>query len=744
MTFASSRGRFATFAFVASGLFACTNVDAPGSRPASTDLGTTRLAYFGVDHTLGGFTGGTAANPGCQVCGGDFTDPTLGTWNGGDRTFTDTSPADAPVTKIVVTVRGEFEHAADAPVTLNGTAIGTLFASPGILTCACTTERRLELDSPGGIPNYVKGGTNTLHVESADPGLRIAGIIVRAEGAEATTVALTSNTPSIIGSNVVLNAAVTANGGSTNTVSGSVTFKEGTNTVGTGTLDGTGHATATLSGVALGSHTYTAEYAASTGFLASTSSPLVHVVQRPFSSVALTTSVMNPVARQSITFVVRTAAVAPQTALPAGNVTISEGSTLLATARLNGTGTASAIVGTLGAGTHVLTARTEGDSNYGPTTATLTLTIAKATTSIDLSATPSQAALGQNIGMLATVSAPPPAGTPRSGTVTYYEGSTVLDTLPIDTLGRAGLDKRDFPEGVHKVRAHFDGSDDLFESDSPERTFVVGKMGSSVTIAISPEAPKFGDKITVRGTPFLPLTGQGGLTGTVTFFEGSAMLGTKTLDMGTASLDLEGLHAGVHNIRVEYSGTDTIGPDVGSMKMFEIAKIPCDVTVVVTPSIANAGETIGFRGTVRSSVSGPLKGSVEFRDGIVSIGVADLDNSGVAVLATSTLAAGDHSIVAEYPGDFDHLASVATPTSLFLRSIADPDGGGEGGTVIVVTPDASVEPEAGAEPTIFDNEDPRACACRGAGTPATGSFALGAMGAAALVFVGLSRSRRRR
>ncbi len=76
--------------------------------------------------------------------------------------------------------------------------------------------------------------------------------------ARSTSTTLSSSpNPSTSGQNVTFTATVTANVG---TPTGSVTFNDGPNTVGTVNLDASGHATFTTSSLTVGSHSITAVY----------------------------------------------------------------------------------------------------------------------------------------------------------------------------------------------------------------------------------------------------------------------------------------------------------------------------------------------------------------------------------------------------------------------------------------------------------------------------------------------------
>ncbi len=94
----------------------------------------------------------------------------------------------------------------------------------------------------------------------------------------ATTSSLVSApNPSAVGQSVTFTVTLTSSTGAIPT--GSVSFKQGTTTLGTGTLDATGTATFSTTTLTAGSHAITAVYAATTNFLASTSTSVTQVVQ---------------------------------------------------------------------------------------------------------------------------------------------------------------------------------------------------------------------------------------------------------------------------------------------------------------------------------------------------------------------------------------------------------------------------------------------------------------------------------
>lgn len=96
--------------------------------------------------------------------------------------------------------------------------------------------------------------------------------------APTTTTISSSPNPSVFGAPVTFTATVTAAPPGSGTPSGTVTFRRGATVLGSGTLDGTGHAGLTTSGLQVGTSSITATYSGDGSFLASTSAPLAQAV----------------------------------------------------------------------------------------------------------------------------------------------------------------------------------------------------------------------------------------------------------------------------------------------------------------------------------------------------------------------------------------------------------------------------------------------------------------------------------
>lgn len=182
----------------------------------------------------------------------------------------------------------------------------------------------------------------------------LAQVVTQAPSA---TVVVSSSSAAEYGASVTFTATVTGvNPG------GTVTFKDGSVTLGTSTLTGSGgtrSAILTTSALSVGTHGITAEYAGDTNHATSTSTTINQVINT--AAVATTTSLVtsaNPAASAAaVTF---TASVSGNA--PSGNVEFKDGATTLGTVALS-SGTASYSTSNLSAGLHSITAVYAGDAN---------------------------------------------------------------------------------------------------------------------------------------------------------------------------------------------------------------------------------------------------------------------------------------------------------------------------------------------------------------------------------------------
>ena len=274
--------------------------------------------------------------------------------------------------------------------------------------------------------------------------------------AKTTTKVKTSGSPSLVGTSVTFTATIAgAYGPVPDGVS--VTFKNGSTVIGTGTTNN-GVATFTTSSLPTGSHTIFANFPSSAFFAAS--SGTVSQVVNPYASATHLTSSPNPaVYGQSIEL--KATVTSGEPGGPTGTVTFKNGGTTLGTATVSG-GTASLSTTKLAVGTFTITAYYNGDAESGKSSGTITQTVKKATTSTTVSSSVNPSKQGQGVKFTAVVTS---ATTTPTGTVTFMDGNTTLGTVNLGE-GKASYVTSKLSVGSHDITAVYNGTANIVGSKS--------------------------------------------------------------------------------------------------------------------------------------------------------------------------------------------------------------------------------------------------------------------------------------
>ncbi|NUQ27843.1 MAG: hypothetical protein HOQ35_04940, partial [Acidobacteriaceae bacterium] len=121
---------------------------------------------------------------------------------------------------------------------------------------------------------------------------------------------------------------------------------------------------------------------------------------------------------------------------------------------------------------------------------------------------------------------------------------------------------------------------------------------------------------------------------------------------------------GYHSIQATYPG-DTNYLDETSNTATIIAPIPVTVTLAVNRNPINTGQQVTFTATLSPFSDGNqmANGTISFSEGSTILGTGTLNN-GVAQFTTSSLSAGSHSIIAQFPGWGIFGQAASTPLSM--------------------------------------------------------------------------------
>jgi hypothetical protein len=443
--------------------------------------------------------------------------------------------------------------------------------------------------------------------------------------------------------------------------SGNVTFLDGTTTLGSGALNGSGVATFTTSSLALGSNSNTAVYGATGNFLASTSPAVTQLVQQA-AGVFLTSSGSPSQPGSAVTL---TATVAGASVTPTGSVIFQDGGVNLGTGTLNGSGVATFSTSSLALGTHSITAVYSGDANTAAGTSTvLTQLVQQVTTNTLISNNPF-VLTGANVTFTATITG---SSVTPTGSVTFQEGSTTLGTGTLNGSGIATFSTTTLSMGPHSITAVYSGDADSLASTSLVATQTVQET-TAITVASSNSPSLTGTSVTFAATVTTPGTGMP--SGTVTFLDGSTVLGSATLNGSLqATFVITSLPDGPHSITAVYSG------DVTNVSSTSVAITQNVQAVTTTPLISSSnpsvsGQSVTFTATVVPMGPFTPTGTVTFNDGGGALGTMPLSTTGgitTATFTTASLTAGTHPITTAYSGDSNNAPSTSDPLSQIVEA----------------------------------------------------------------------------
>ena len=274
--------------------------------------------------------------------------------------------------------------------------------------------------------------------------------------ANTKTVLTAAPNPLTYGQSVTFSATVAAVSPGSGTPSGSVTFKDGSSTLGAAVLSG-GSATLNSNTLAVGTHNITAIYNgddSNGSYNTSTSSAVSQKVNKANTVPVLSSSLNPSTFGQAVKFM---ASMTPNIAT--GSITFKDGSTTLGTIGLS-SGSASINISALTVGSHNITAVYSGDTNDAASASSiLTQNVGKAATTTTLNFTKS----GSTVNFTASVAVTAPGAGSATGTVAFKDGTTTIGTATLSG-GKATFSKSNL--SGHSITAVYSGDGNFGTSTS--------------------------------------------------------------------------------------------------------------------------------------------------------------------------------------------------------------------------------------------------------------------------------------
>lgn len=423
-----------------------------------------------------------------------------------------------------------------------------------------------------------------------------------------TSTSLTSSAhPSVFGQPVTFTATVSVNAPGAGAPAGTIVFKDGSTVIGTEPVSaGTGEqASITVSNLSVGQHAISATYSGDDSFNGSVGNTPQQVT-RAQTTLTLASSA-NPAANgEGIQFTATVLPVAPGAGVPTGNVRFFvNGANLGGNYPLVDGVVSSPNFASLTPGTYTITAIYNGDGNFVGSTGTLAQgtgqVVTKGNTTLTVVSGPNPSAYGDTVTISTTVKSVAPATGKPTGVVQVWEGGELLGATSLVPQSAAGTSLATFTTtglaaGAHSLTATYVGNFN-FNPNSGTTDQTVGQIPTVTGIESANNPAVYGDTVSLTATVN---TGAGTPTGSVTFKEGSTVLGSAPLgDGGQATLAVSGLHAGSHAITATYSGDVSHGTSTSAALDQVITKAP---TTILAADVNNPGDVPLRNGWIRAKL----------------------------------------------------------------------------------------------------------------------------------------------
>jgi len=267
----------------------------------------------------------------------------------------------------------------------------------------------------------------------------------------------------------------------------------------------------------------------------------VYPAQSQYGELVTLTATVSPVAKYA--------------SMPAGYLVFLDGSKTVFRVALNSTGIATYQSSGFFPGTHQFSVRYEGNRTYPAVASKVQkLTILKMGTATSLKISSNPAFGTQSVTFTATVAAAAGRRIP-AGTLTFKDGTRVLDAVALNRSGAAVFSKSSMALGSHTITAIYSGSPGFATSASKPVTLKIDpKLVTTTNLAASAKSVVSGTSVKFTATVKSSLASVVP-TGSVTFLDGNKPLGKATPNRaGVATLATSTLAVGSHSMIAIFAG----------------------------------------------------------------------------------------------------------------------------------------------------------------------------------------------
>ncbi len=244
--------------------------------------------------------------------------------------------------------------------------------------------------------------------------------------------------------------------------------------------------------------------------------------------------------------------------------------------------------------------------------------------------------------------------------IVYVNGYTASGTSPLTVmLAQGGLtasagisNVSPIGSGTHQVKASYAGTTNFGSSVSATTGLTAQMMSPSLSLNAQPTSSSYGQQ-TVLFVTLRPYAAQGQTTNgeTITFLNGSTVVGTATLSSGGTELFTTSLPAGTDSLTAKYAGDANFNAATSSAISYHVSQASPAITWNPLPSDTYTGKGVGT--AVLDATSN--------RPGTFAYTASLNGGPAVTITAASVLAAGTYTLTASFtPTDTTDFTTAST------------------------------------------------------------------------------------
>ena len=406
------------------------------------------------------------------------------------------------------------------------------------------------------------------------------------------------------------------------------------------------------------------------------------------------TSSLNPSNYgDNVTF---TAKLTSTSGTPTGTVQFEDGSTVLGVQTVAANGTSSYSTAALAVGTHPITAVYEPTGIFTAATASLSQVVNGYATNTTLTCNPNTISIGATSLLYAMVTSF--NGTP-TGSVSFTDNGNLLGQ-PALANGNATFIFPGQTQGTHSIVASFTPTGS-FSASSASCSVTVNGLPTTTTVAVSPNPSTYGQPVifSAHVAPVTPNTKVPTGTLTFNFCRGAQISATLDASGNVSVIEPPPTNPNVIAEPVSsctftgsYLGDTTFAPSTSATDTYIVIPSPSTTTITLaSPNPAFFSQLVSFTVQVvgvPSPTADPVTGkplppattqatgTINLYDGAALIGSAPVlagPAGNQAVISTSALSIGTHTITASYSGDANLGGSVSSAVYEVINAAPPPD-----------------------------------------------------------------------